>query len=185
MFGYSILGCCEWIRKCSMFVCDLYIPVVDVGWSQDVGRLSHDSISMTLSISAHNSHQCCVCVVPSEDGQVKPETCREFKPQWSEKVMCVSSWLYLLRNYSVCHAEGFGLSLAKGYDRIASLTPVNKNTLWSFRHNQSDSCLCLIRDVVWKLAQAVFGDNILGETGGCKLKGKTGTIIRRCFDKIF
>jgi hypothetical protein len=25
----------EWIRKCSRF---LYVPVVDVGWSQDMGR---------------------------------------------------------------------------------------------------------------------------------------------------
>jgi hypothetical protein len=23
-----------------MFICDLYVPVVDVGWSQDVGGLS-------------------------------------------------------------------------------------------------------------------------------------------------
>jgi hypothetical protein len=35
---------------------------------------------------------------------------------------------------SVCHAEGFGLFLAKGCACIAALTPVNKNFLWSFRH---------------------------------------------------
>jgi hypothetical protein len=32
----------------------------------------------TTSTTAHNSHQICVCVVPPEDGQVMPETCRDF-----------------------------------------------------------------------------------------------------------
>jgi hypothetical protein len=30
--------------------------------------------------TAHNSHQICVRVVPPEDGQVMPETCRDFEP---------------------------------------------------------------------------------------------------------
>jgi hypothetical protein len=33
------------------------------------------------STTAHNNHQPCVCVVPPEDGQVMPETCRESEPQ--------------------------------------------------------------------------------------------------------
>jgi hypothetical protein len=47
--------------------------VVDVGWSQDEGRRQ--------STAAHNSHRPCVCVVPPEDGQVMPETCRDCEPQ--------------------------------------------------------------------------------------------------------
>jgi hypothetical protein len=35
-----------------------------------------------------------------DDGQVMPETCRDFEPQKVVvKVKCVSSWLSLLRNY--------------------------------------------------------------------------------------
>jgi hypothetical protein len=42
-----------------------------------------------LSISAHNSRQSCVCVVPPEDGQVMPETCRDIEPQCvSESEVC-------------------------------------------------------------------------------------------------
>jgi hypothetical protein len=43
----------------------------------------------------------------------------------------------------------------------------------------------LIRDVTVKPAQAVFGASeaiFLGENGESKFKGKTGTIINRCFD---
>jgi hypothetical protein len=29
------------------------------------------------STTVHNSYQFCVCVVPPEDGQVMPETCRD------------------------------------------------------------------------------------------------------------
>jgi hypothetical protein len=49
------------------------------------------------SITAHNTHQNCVCVVPPEDGQVMPETCRGFKTRIKVKVTlkCVSSWLCL------------------------------------------------------------------------------------------
>jgi len=36
-----------------------------------------------------------------------------------------------------------------------------------------------------KLAQAGFGDKFLAETRASKFKGKAGTKIKRCFDKIF
>jgi hypothetical protein len=59
---------------------------------------------------------------------------------------------------SVCHAEGFGLLLAKGCDRRSD--PLNtKTSPEAFGIHQSDSCLCLIRDVGVKLVQAGFGDN--------------------------
>jgi hypothetical protein len=45
------------------------------------------------SITAHNTHQNCVCVLPPDDGQVMPETCRGFKTRIKVKVKvkCVSS----------------------------------------------------------------------------------------------
>jgi hypothetical protein len=42
----------------------------------DVGRLSNQPTSTT----AHNSHQIYVRVVFLEDGQIIPETCRDFEP---------------------------------------------------------------------------------------------------------
>jgi hypothetical protein len=39
------------------------------------------SWEQSTSTTARNSHQSCVCVVPPEDGQVMPETCRDFEPQ--------------------------------------------------------------------------------------------------------
>jgi hypothetical protein len=33
------------------------------------------------STNAHNSHQSCIRVVSPDDGQVMPETCREFEPE--------------------------------------------------------------------------------------------------------
>jgi len=54
----------------------------------------------------------------------------------------------------------------------------------AFGIHQSDSCLCLIRDVAMKLAQAGFGALeaiLLGETDDSKLKGKTGTVINSFF----
>jgi hypothetical protein len=37
------------------------------------------SRDQSASTNAHNSHQICVRVVPPEDGQVIPETCRDFE----------------------------------------------------------------------------------------------------------
>lgn len=51
--------------------------------------------------------------------------------------------------------------------------------------HQSDNCLCFIREEAVKLEQAGFGDSILSEICESMLKGKTGTIISRCFDEIF
>jgi hypothetical protein len=44
-----------------------------------------------LLFPAHNSHQTCVRVVSPEDGQVMPETCRDFEPQKSvsESEVCI------------------------------------------------------------------------------------------------
>jgi hypothetical protein len=38
------------------------------------------NINILLSISAHNSNQICFRVVPPEEGQVMPETYRDFEP---------------------------------------------------------------------------------------------------------
>jgi hypothetical protein len=43
-----------------------------MGWSRVVGIMQ--------STTAQNRHQICVRVVPPEDGQVMPETCRDFEP---------------------------------------------------------------------------------------------------------
>jgi hypothetical protein len=54
-------------------------------------------------------HQTCVRVVSPEDGQVMPETCRDFEPKSSVvKVKCASSWLCLLRNYvTMMHGQQY------------------------------------------------------------------------------
>jgi hypothetical protein len=44
LLDYIWVGC-EWIRKCSRF---LYVPVVDLGWSQDVGRLLREGKGATI-----------------------------------------------------------------------------------------------------------------------------------------
>jgi hypothetical protein len=49
-----------------------------VGWSQAVGSLP-TSQDQPTSTAAHNSHQTGVRVVSPEDGQVIPETCRDFE----------------------------------------------------------------------------------------------------------
>jgi hypothetical protein len=36
--------------------------------------------ALIAHLPAHNSHQTCVRVVSPEDGQVMPETCRDFEP---------------------------------------------------------------------------------------------------------
>ena len=55
--------------------------------------------------------------------------------------------------------EGFGLFLDKCCDRIAALAPCKQKTFSeAFDTHQSDSCLCLTRDVVFKRAQAEIGD---------------------------
>jgi hypothetical protein len=45
----------------------------------DCGKSSY-ILSPTQSTTAHNNHQVCIRVVPPEDGQVMPETCRDFEP---------------------------------------------------------------------------------------------------------
>jgi hypothetical protein len=49
------------------------------------------------STTAHNSHQICVRVVSPEDGQVMPETCRDFEPQQSvsESEVCIKLVVFI------------------------------------------------------------------------------------------
>jgi hypothetical protein len=49
---------------------------------------------------SHHSHQFCARVVPPEDGQVMPETCRDGEHQLSvnESEVCIKL-VVLLRNY--------------------------------------------------------------------------------------
>jgi len=63
---------------------------------------------------------------------------------------------------SVCHAEGFSLLLVKGCDHIAALTPFKpKTSSEAFGTHKSDSCFCLIRDVI--LSETKWGsETILG-----------------------
>jgi hypothetical protein len=74
----------------------LLCAVVDVGWSQDVGRLFPH-------LQPHTSHQSCICVVPPEDGQVMFKTCRDFEPQYSvsESEVCIKLVVLItkLRHY--------------------------------------------------------------------------------------
>ena len=67
---------------------------------------------------------------------------------------------------------------------MAALTPCKQKHPLKVSDNWT-AILFLTRVVVGKLAQAGFGKNILVETRGSKLKEETGTIINRCFDKIF
>jgi hypothetical protein len=63
---------------------------------------------------------------------------------------------------SVGPTEGFGLLLAEGCDHITTLTPLYaKTSSEAFGIHQSDSCLCLNRDMVMKLTQIWFGDDSL------------------------
>jgi hypothetical protein len=39
------------------------------------------SQAQPTSTPAHNTYKNCICVLPSEDGQVMPETCRGFEPE--------------------------------------------------------------------------------------------------------
>jgi hypothetical protein len=53
-------------------------------WSQDVGRRSlPTSRDQPTSTTAHNIHQTCIRVVSPEDGQVMPDTFRDFEPKQS------------------------------------------------------------------------------------------------------
>jgi hypothetical protein len=45
-------------------------------WEDSLPR----SLVQPTSTTAHNNHQTCVRVVSPEDGQVMPETCRDFEP---------------------------------------------------------------------------------------------------------
>jgi hypothetical protein len=46
--------------------------------------------------------------------------------------------------------------------------------------HQSDSSLCIIKDVALKLTHVGFQRQFLAESGGIKLKVKYGTITKRC-----
>jgi hypothetical protein len=50
-----------------------------------------------LSVSAHNSHQPCVCVVPPEDGQVMPETCRDVNLNKVKSEVCIKLVLLITK----------------------------------------------------------------------------------------
>jgi hypothetical protein len=80
----------------------------------------------------------------------------------------------------VCSEEGFGLLLAKFCELIASLTPVIKTPYEAFGIHQSDSCLCIIKDVAVKLTHVGYWRQFLGDSGGIKLEVKYGTITKRC-----
>jgi len=64
------------------------------------------------------------------------------------------------------------LLLAKDCDRIATVTTGKQNTFYeAFGIHQSDSCLCLIRDVVLNRAQDGFGDSSWLTLVGASWKG--------------
>jgi hypothetical protein len=67
---------------CLCVLCVYYVAAwcVSIGlrvWEDCSRPKSCDQPTFT---TAHNSHQTCVRVVPPEDGQVMPETCRDFEP---------------------------------------------------------------------------------------------------------
>jgi hypothetical protein len=49
---------CEWIRKCSRF---LYVPVVDVSWSQDAGRLLREGKGASICWAVLPDAAWCAC----------------------------------------------------------------------------------------------------------------------------
>jgi len=75
---------------------------------------------------------------------------------------------------SICRAEGFGLLLAKGCDRIAALTPVNKNILWSFRHTSIGQLFMLDQGCGLEARPGWVRRKFLADTRASKLKGKYG-----------
>ena len=86
----------------------------------------------------------------------------------------------------VCRADGFGLHLAKGCDLTAPLNPCKKKKKTSseaFGIHQLGSCMldqgsCREESPVWVRRQ------FLADSCASKLKGKSRTIIKRCFDRI-
>jgi hypothetical protein len=58
--------------------------------------------------------------------------------------------------------------------------PVNKTSSEAFGIHHLDRCLCLIRDVVLKLAHADFRRHFLAATRASKSKGKYRTTTKRC-----
>jgi hypothetical protein len=85
----------------------------------------------------------------------------------------------------VCHAEGFHLLLAKGCDRNKALNPCKKNILCSFRYKSFRQLFMLDQESGSEATLRWVRRQFLTETRPSKLKGKTGTIIKKCFDKIF
>jgi hypothetical protein len=60
------------------YYCVLLLMCVGLGMWEDCSLFTYRD--QPTSTTAHNSHQTCIRVVPPEDGQVMPETCRDFEP---------------------------------------------------------------------------------------------------------
>jgi hypothetical protein len=78
MFWASFAHPQEALHKHSFEGCS--VSTLDVGWSQYMGSLPI-SWDQPTSTTAHNSHQFVVRVVPTEDGQVMSEICRDIEHQ--------------------------------------------------------------------------------------------------------
>jgi hypothetical protein len=82
---------------------------------------------------------------------------------------------------SVCHAEGFGLLLAKGCTVSPLWPPANKNILWSFRHTSIRHLFMLDQGCGLEASPRWFRRRFLAETGATKLKRNTWTIKKEVY----
>jgi hypothetical protein len=88
-----------------------------------------------------------------------------------------TSRLLLLSYDSVCHAEGFGLLLARVVTVSPLWTPLNKNIIWNFRHTPIGQLFMLDQGCGLKASPSWVRRQFVVETRASKLKG---TITKRC-----
>ena len=87
---------------------------------------------------------------------------------------------------TVCREEGFGLHLVKGCDPIVALNPgLQKHRVKLCAMHQLDSCFMLDQGGGREPSPSWFRRQFLADTCASKIKGKTRTIMKRCFDKLF
>ena len=93
----------------------------------------------------------------------------------------------LLRLWRCFRVEWFGLHLVKGCDGIAALIPCKKKKTPSeaFGIHQWDSCFILDQRGGREASPGWVRRQFLADTRANRLKGKAGTMLKRCFNKNF
>jgi hypothetical protein len=81
--------------------------------------------------------------------------------------------------------EGSGLLYSKGYDRIAALNSCKLKHPPKLLHPSIGQLLMLDQERDCESSPDWVRREFLVETLACKVNGKTGTAINKCFDKNF